>query len=114
MTTETKAIRPTYTSKTNDEQLTLSIELPGVLKEDTTISSEANTLKVTAVRKHQIPDDWQLINQSPLTDNYQLTLELHKDLNLSLAKASFKNGILQLIVPKHEAMLPRKIDIIDE
>ncbi len=113
MTNQCNTIRPDYTSETTDHGVILKIELPGVLKEDAKITTEANTIKVLATRKNSIPEDWQLINQAKLSEEYSLELELSQDFNLAETKASFSNGILKLEITKHEAVLPRQIDILD-
>jgi len=113
MTNQCNAIKPDYTTETTEKGVILNIELPGVLKQNTSITSEANTLTVTAKRDNAIPEEWQVINQARLTEEYALELELSQDFNLADTKANFKNGILRLEIAKHEAVLPRKIDILD-
>lgn len=113
MTNQCNKVRPDYKSETTENGVVLNIELPGVLKENATITSEANTLSIRAKRENGIPEEWQLINQSKLTEEYTLELELSKDFNLADTKANFSNGILKLEIAKHEAVLPRKIDILD-
>jgi len=113
MTNQCNAIKPDYSSEITDNGVILKIELPGVLKQNTSITTEAHTLTVQAKREHNIPGDWQLINQTQLTEEYALKLELSADFNLADTKASFSNGILKLEITKHESVLPRKIEILD-
>lgn len=113
MNTPCCKIKPDYASETTEHGLVLNIELPGVLKENTKVTSEGSQLKVAAKRENNIPEDWQLINQAKITEEYELELELHEDFNLAETKASFANGILKLEIAKHEAVKPKQIEIIE-
>ena len=113
MTNQCNAIRPDYTTENTEQGVVLSIELPGVLKQDTKITSVGNTINILAKRENSIPEEWQLINQARLNEEYALEIELHQDFDLANTKASFSNGILKLEIVKHEAVLPRQINILD-
>lgn len=106
-------VKPNYKVSNNDTGATIEIDLPGVRKEAVKLTSERESLKLTATRDQNTPDGWQLINQAPKPDGYELELELDPTLNLSAAAAKFENAVLTLSISKHEASLPREISILN-
>ncbi len=106
-------VKPNYNVSTTDNGATISIDLPGVKKEDIKLISERDSLKITAPRSQEVPESWQLINQSTKPENYELELNLHTDLNGADSEACFENAVLTLKVSKHEAVKPREISILN-
>ena len=106
-------VKPNYQVSNNDTGATISIDLPGVKKEDIKLISEQDSLKITASRNQEVPEDWQLINQASKPEIYELELSLNSDLNGASSEASFKNAVLTLNVSKHEAAKPREISILN-
>ncbi len=97
-------VKPNYKVTNNDTGAIISIDLPGVTKESVKLTSERESLKVTAPRTQATPDGWQLINQAAKPEGYELELEL---------EAKFENAVLTLSISKHEALLPREISILN-
>jgi len=106
-------IKPNYKVSKTETGATIHIDLPGVKKEDIKLISEHDSLKVTASRIQQIPESWQIINQSTKPEGYELELDLHADLNGAASQANFKNAVLILTISKHEAAKPREISILN-
>ncbi|MGJ8655725.1 MAG: Hsp20/alpha crystallin family protein [Akkermansiaceae bacterium] len=106
-------IKPNYKVTNTETGASISIDLPGVKKEDVKLTSERETLKVTAPRTQSTPEGWQLINQAAKPEGYELELELNPDLNVSAAEAKFENAVLTLSISKHESSLPREIAILN-
>lgn len=106
-------VKPNYKVNNSDTGAVISIELPGVKKEDVKLTSERESLKLTADRNQSTPDNWQLINQATKPVAYELELELDSTLNVSKAEAKFENAVLTLTISKHEASLPREISILN-
>ena len=104
---------PQYSTVRHDKGVIVNIDLPGVSKEDVTITSEKQQLHVTATRKSHTPDSWTLLNQVERPNAYLLKLNVHKDLDLSKAAAQFNNGVLSLNITKRQQSLPRQINITD-
>lgn len=106
-------VKPHYKISKNDTGATILIDLPGVAKENVKLTSEQDTLKVSATRLQNIPEDWQLINQAAKPESYELELEIDKTLNILAVEAKFENAVLALTISKHEASLPREISILN-
>ena len=106
-------VKPNYKVSNSDTGAVISIDLLGVKKEDVKLTSERESLKLTADRNQSTPDSWRLINQAAKPEGYELELELDSTLNLSSAEAKFENAVLSLNISKHEASLPREISILN-
>jgi len=105
--------KPNYKVTKTETGATLHIDLPGVTKENIKLTSERDILKITAPRNQEVPEGWQVINQSTKPESYELELELHTDLNGAASEASFENAVLTLKIAKHEAAKPREISILN-
>ena len=106
-------VKPNYKVTNNDTGAIIAIDLPGVTKEDVKLTSERESLQLTASRSQSTPDGWQLINQATKPEGYELNLELDSTLNLAAAEAKFENAVLILNISKHEESLPREISILN-
>ena len=110
----TKIIQePTFFVSENDSGISIEVDLPGVNKENTKITSEDNNLTLNATRESSSPPDWNLLNQSHPPTDYKLKLALNPKLNLTKTKATFQKGTLILEVPKKEEALPKQINILN-
>ena len=80
------------------DNLQISAELPGVNRADVNIELLDDTLSLTATRK-----------QGEQTVSYERTFTLPYAVQADKVTAAYENGILQLTLPKAEAVKPRKI-----
>lgn len=112
-TASVKALQPKYSATKNDTGVTIQVDLPGVLKSDLSITSEQQKLKINAARDSSTPSEWTLLNQTERPNAYSLTLDLHRNLDPSLAKARLVNGVLTLEIGRREECQPRQISIED-
>ena len=110
--TTQRLTRPQFKVEQKPYGVTVSVDLPGAAKENISITSEKQQLKVSATRATSTPEEWTLLNQVQDKTGYQLTLNVHADLDLTKNKASVENGVLSLENARLEESLPRKIDIL--
>ncbi len=80
------------------DNLQVSAELPGVNRADINIELLDDTLSVTATRK-----------QGEQTVAFERSFSLPYAVQADKVTAAYENGILQLTLPKAEAVKPRKI-----
>ncbi len=96
----------------SEAQSELIVELPGVNKEDLTISLENGLLTVTGERKpHGLPDGAHWIRSESVTGKFVRTVELPHAVDPQAIRAELKNGLLHVVLPKAEAVRPREISI---
>ncbi len=89
--------------KPTDDATVISIDFPGVEREDISIQIEGELLTVSAKRKI---DDKEFVFEKCW--NVLLT-----KFNVNAISSEFKNGVLEIYVPKNEKEKPRKIKIND-
>ena len=78
-------------------------ELPGVDKKDINITIANNTVTLQAsVNKEEKEEKADYYRQEICRGSYRRTLDLPVAVKENEAKATFKNGILELIIPKLE------------
>jgi len=81
----------------------IKAELPGVDKKDINITLANNTLTLEAkMSKEEKEEKEEYFRQEICRGAYQRTIVLPAAVKESEAKASFKNGILELTIPKVE------------
>jgi HSP20 family protein len=94
------------------DQYVLKADLPGVKKEDIKVSLEDNILTLQAERKAEAEtQDKQVHRIERSFGRYQRTLNLGAHVDASKVQANYKDGVLELIVPKAEEVKPKSIDI---
>ena len=86
-----------------DDRLRLRIPLPGMSREDVEITAVGRTLRIRAFRTET--EDENNVSE------YEEVLMLPESVNISKASASMRHGLLELSLPYHEAVKPRRIEI---
>ncbi|MES2208231.1 MAG: Hsp20/alpha crystallin family protein [Pseudomonadota bacterium] len=91
--------------------ITLIADLPGVSKEKLTLHVEGETLQIEGEITSDMPDDIKAIYAEVQTPRYRRLFTLSRELDTEKIEASFKNGVLNLRIPKVEHAQPRKIEV---
>lgn len=94
------------------DQYILKADLPGIKKEDIKVSLEDNILTVEAERKSEAESQDKKFHRIERTyGRYQRSLNLGANVDASKIKANYKDGVLELTVPKAEEVKPKSIDV---
>ncbi len=91
--------------------ITLIADLPGVSKEKLTLNVEGETLQIEGEITSDMPEDIKAIYAEVQTPRYRRLFTLSRELDTEKIDASFKNGVLNLRIPKMEHAQPRKIEV---
>lgn len=95
-----------------DREICVRAELPGIDKEDVNLSIQDDVLTIQAKMVHQEHEEKGTFYRRELVQGaFQRTLQLPTPVNAGEAKASFKDGVMQLTVPKKPGYQPTKIHI---
>ena len=86
-------------------------DLPGFEKEDVSIEIEEGRLTLSGERSMDEEYQNSLVRAERATGSFTRTFRLPSHVDAAKAKASFKNGVLKLVLPKLEAAKPRKVEI---
>ncbi len=88
-----------------DGNYELSIEMPGVKKEDIQMELKDGYLNVTA--SHNTDKEGRIIRKERVSGSYSRSFYVGEDIHTEDVKASFNNGELFVTVPKEA---PKKIE----
>lgn len=96
-----------------DAEFVVQAELPGVKKDDIEVTMEDGVLTISAEARSETEEKEgeRVIRQERRYGKYLRSLRLGKDIDDKKVKASFKDGILELTLPKAEAVKPKKITV---
>jgi HSP20 family molecular chaperone IbpA len=96
----------------NDRELTLFADLPGARPEDVDLRYEQGELVLHAKvpPRHRESPRGFLVNEYEVGDFYR-AFSIHESIDAGKIAAEFKNGVLHVTLPKHEAARPRKINV---
>jgi HSP20 family protein len=95
-----------------DEAVVLKAELPGVSKEDVTVEVHQNTLILRGQRRHEAEvkeENYHRVERAYGT--FQRSFVLPTMVDQEHVQATYKDGVLELRLPKSEAAKPKRIAI---
>ncbi len=104
--------RPLMDIVETKDGLSLKVEVPGVKQEDINISLEDSTLTVKGERKHESEvneDGYTRIERSYGT--FQRSVVLPPTVDANRVKATYKDGVLEIQLPKKEEARPKAIKV---
>ncbi len=101
---------PRYAVQEKEDGFILSLDVPGVRKEDIQIESKGRTLSVTAKRK-AAHTEGEASEES--TFSYHASFELPEAVQMDGAEASYQDGVLCLALPKVKEATTRAIKVTD-
>jgi HSP20 family protein len=94
------------------DALTLTAELPGLTKEDVSITLENNVLTLSGERKFEKEahgESYHRVERS--YGNFSRSFTLPSTVKTDKVDARFENGVLTISLPKQEESKPRQITI---
>ena len=104
-------VQPNYEIKETDDAFNLSVNLPGVTKQDLAITAEAESLRIVGKRSWNRPKDWTVSHRETSDAIYLLELEHDNTVKTDNINAKLSDGVLRPSLPKAEAIKPRRIEI---
>lgn len=94
------------------EQVTVRVELPGVSKEDITVNVNNDVLTISGERKApERKENEQYIRNEISYGKFERSLSLPYPVDVEKVMASQENGVLTVVLPKHENAKPKQITI---
>jgi HSP20 family protein len=89
---------------------TVIVELPGLKKEEIEISLHDDTLAISGERKREESGEQEFLTERSY-GKFQRSLTLPTAVDAEKVKASYKDGLLQVVLPKAEEAKSKQIEI---
>jgi len=94
------------------DNLVINVEIPGMNKDDITVEVKNNTLCLKGERKFE--KDVKEENYHRIERSYGAfyrVFSLPANINQNKVKASYKNGVLEISIPKEEKSKPKQVSV---
>jgi len=96
----------------NEKGYTISAELPGVSKDDIDIDLKDNTLSIKGEKKVETKDETEnYIRVESSYGKFERSFNVSDDIDRNSVNASFKDGVLTLVLNKKEESKPKQIKV---
>lgn len=96
-----------------ENEFRIRADLPGVKKDDLDISIQDGVLTINAETKEEKKEEKEgrVIRQERRYGKFVRSMRLGDTVDVDNIKADYKDGVLDLVLPKAEKVKPRKIDV---
>lgn len=96
----------------DDDEIVMTAELPGVNPDDLDISVQNNTVTIRGERKtEKLADESQYIRRERGAGTFTRSFRLPMRVDESKVKAEYRRGILELTLPRAEEDKPKRISV---
>src|SRR5437868_5423935 len=95
----------------NDDNVVVVVELPGMRKEDIEISLHDGMLTIAGERKEQTTEGDKAERSERYVGRFRRSITLPTRVDASKVNATYKDGILTVILPKAEEAKPKHIQV---
>ncbi len=98
--------------KDTGEQVLVNVDLPGISKQDVTVNLNNGALTISAERKQpELKENEQWIRNEISYGSFERRINLPYSVDVEKVSAIHENGLLQIVLPKHENAKPKQISI---
>ena len=106
-------LTPAMDVKESHDEFIVKTELPGVSKEDIQVTLENGVLTIAGEcrSEKEEKEGERILRQERRSGKYMRSLRLGTQINEKAIKANYKDGVLELILPKAEEVKPKKITV---
>lgn len=107
-----RLLKPALNVAEGEHSFTITAELPGVAKEDVSITIENGVLTIAGEKKREEEHkdkSWHRIER--VYGSFQRSMTLPKGVDGDRADASFKDGVLTIELPKTEQAKPKTLKV---
>ncbi len=106
------AWRPMVDIYETEQGVVIQADLPGVEKKDVAVEVKENILTIKGVRHiNQTVDDDQYYRKERTSGAFQRSFAMRAMISPDQIKASFKNGVLTIEVPKPQELKPKQVSV---
>lgn len=107
------AFAPALDLTETDNEYRVRADLPGVKKDDLDISIQDGVLTINAETKYEDEkkENGRVIRQERRYGKFVRSMRLGDTVDVDKVKAEYKDGVLDLVLPKAEQVRPKRIDV---
>ncbi|MBS0663868.1 MAG: Hsp20/alpha crystallin family protein [Verrucomicrobia bacterium] len=105
------ALKPAYEVQETPEAYRLTVYLPGVTRDALELTIETDGIRIAGRRTWTRPAGWTALHRETADVGYELVLTHDNAIDADKVAAELRDGVLQVTLPKHEALKPRKITV---
>ncbi|MBI2993397.1 MAG: Hsp20/alpha crystallin family protein [Gammaproteobacteria bacterium] len=104
--------RPAVDLKEENDRFVILADLPGVDPKDIEITMENGTLAIRGERREEKDEDREGFHRTErVRGTFYRRFSLPDTADAERIQAKGKDGVLEIVIPKHEKVQPRKIDV---
>ncbi|HTO10322.1 MAG TPA: Hsp20/alpha crystallin family protein [Candidatus Binatia bacterium] len=108
----TRAWLPAVDMHETNDDLVLTVEVPGVREKDVTVSITGDLLSIKGERRwDDQTTDQQYLHTERVYGQFERLVQLPMAVQAEKVKATYRDGVLQITLPKAEELKPRQIKI---
>lgn len=93
------------------DQLVVRFDLPGMRKDDVSVTLQDDILIVKGERKLQVPKEATYYTQERVSGTFTRAIELPVAVDAGKIDARFRDGVLEITLPKTEEAKPKQIEV---
>jgi HSP20 family protein len=104
---------PPLDATESEKAYTVTVDLPGIARENIKINFDRGMLSVTGTREGQAENgngDRLYVRERPL-GTFSRTVRFARDVDSEKIEAKLDNGVLTVVIPKAATALPRQIEV---
>lgn len=99
-----KTFNPAIDISGDDKDLYVTVEIPGIKKEDIKVVIENNVLTISGEKKTEKKDEEnQCYRSERVYGSFSRSFKLPSEINTSEIEAKFENGLLNIRLPKYQS-----------
>lgn len=110
-TNDRRFLSPAIDVDETAEEYVVSADLPGIKKEDISIDCAGNQLTILAERKYETHENKKGNRHERFHGTYQRSFSLPQGADTAKIVASYESGVLEVHIPKGEAVKSKRIQI---
>jgi HSP20 family protein len=95
----------------DDDNFYIRCYLPGIDPNAVNISALGNVLTISGEVTRKTPEHWRPVFQEMTTGRFERRITLDTPVDAGKASATYRDGILEITLPKAEAHKPRTIKV---
>jgi HSP20 family protein len=95
---------------TTEDAIVLTADVPGLKPEELEVTLEGDTLTIRGELKTR-PEDRNYLLRERATGRFERVLTINTPIDSGKVEATFEDGVMQIVLPKAEAVKPKQITV---